>query len=66
MPLVFVEIRLNEDVLIDEWLWFPNLETARCEAAEIATEITRQTGVENVCIDIKDQHGHPITSPADT
>jgi hypothetical protein len=59
MPLLFIEVHLNDDVVVDEWLWFPNLEAAQREAEDIKAEIVRETGVENVRILISDQHSQP-------
>jgi hypothetical protein len=58
MPLLSVEMRLNDDVLVDEWLWFPNLDAAQLEAGDVAAEITRrQSGRANVRVSIRDQQG---------
>jgi len=60
MPLLHLDVRIQDDNVVDEWLWFPNLETARREAAEVATEIVRETGTADVSITIKDQDGQPV------
>ena len=57
MPLFYLEVQLNDDVLLDEWLWYPNLQAAQCEAEDILTEISSETGVGNVRVLITDQHG---------
>ena len=59
MPLLYIEVHLNDDVVVDEWLWFPNLEAAQREATDIKAEIARETGVANVRVSISDQHGQP-------
>jgi hypothetical protein len=59
MPLLHFDVRMQDDNVVDEWLWFPNLETARREAAEVAAEIVRETGT-NVSIAIKDKDGQPV------
>jgi hypothetical protein len=50
---------MHDDNVVDEWLWFPNLETARREAAEVAADIVREKGTD-VSITIKDQGGQPV------
>jgi hypothetical protein len=58
MPMLSVEMRLNDNLLVDEWLWFSNVEAAQLEAGDVAAEITRrQTGRSNVRVAINDQHG---------
>ena len=53
MPLFFIEVRLNDDVVVDEWLWFPNPGDAEREAEDIKAEIVRETGVSNVRVSIR-------------
>jgi hypothetical protein len=60
MPLLHFEVRMDDDNVVNEWMWFPNLETARREAAEVAAEITRETGTADVSITIRDQDGQPV------
>jgi len=55
MPLLFIQVRVNDDVVVDEWLWFPNLEAAQREAEDLKAEIVRETAVANVRVLIKEQ-----------
>jgi hypothetical protein len=60
MPLLHFEVRMDDHNVVNQWMWFPNLETARREAAEVAAEITRETATADVSITIKDQDGQPV------
>ena len=59
MPLLHFKVRMDDDNVVNEWMWFPNLETAQREAAEVAEEIARESTTD-VSITIKDEEGQPV------
>ena len=61
MPMFYLDIETDKSFIRDdEGSWFPDVETARREAAEAVTAIIWETKVDSVAITVRDSAGNTV------